>query len=174
LVGGTKELIRDAIDDLVDRRYGSKAPSGARNAALDLLANFKGVTKEHKEHLKMYDWTIHVTFKKFELKDSFSLLFYFASEGGSHDQENSFVGSINAFRGSTPETCANCQENQNLIQEGFIHLNHYLAHGLKSFEPQEVHNFLKERKLSYKRYGVSIHFLNLFAELTNVIFAGGR
>ncbi|XP_006459626.1 tyrosinase [Agaricus bisporus var. bisporus H97] len=152
LVGGTKELIRDAIDDLIDERYGSKPSSGARNTAFDLLADFKGITKEHKEDLKMYDWTIHVAFKKFELKESFSLLFYFASDGGDYDQENCFVGSINAFRGTTPETCANCQDNENLIQEGFIHLNHYLARDLESFEPQDVHKFLKEKGLSYKLY----------------------
>lgn len=162
MVGGSKELIRDAIDDLVDRRYGIKPPTGAPNAALNLLADFKGVTKEHKEDLKMYDWTIHVTFKKFELDDSFQLLFYFAGEGGSHEEENNFVGLVNAFRGTTPETCSNCQDNQDLIQEGFIHLNRYLGRDLKSFEPQEVHDFLKERKLSYRRYGVSIFIYKSF------------
>lgn len=157
-LGGSKDLIRDAINDLVDRRYGNRPSSGARNAALDLLSDFKGVTKEHDEDLKMYDWTIHVTFKKFELQDSFSLLFYFASDDGNYDKEESFIGSVNAFRGSTPETCANCKDNENLVQEAFVHLNHYLGRDLQSFDPKDVHDFLQEKKLSYKLFSVRVPF----------------
>ncbi|KAF9447414.1 tyrosinase [Macrolepiota fuliginosa MF-IS2] len=150
LVGGDKKLIRDAIHDLIDRRYGHAKPKAASNAALNLLSSFHGVTEDHDKELQMYDWSIHVTFKKFELKDSFSLLFYFAINDGNYDKKDSYVGSINAFRGTTPENCANCKANENLVQEGFIHLNSYIAARTGSFEPKDVHEYLKKNKLSYK------------------------
>ncbi|KAF5359836.1 hypothetical protein D9756_003579 [Leucocoprinus leucothites] len=152
LVGGSKDLIRDAINNLVDKRYGTRRARGATNSALDLLSNFKGVTDDHDEDLKMWDWSVHVTFKKFELDDSFALLFYYAVDGGSFEQRESYVGSVNTFRGTTPETCANCKDNENLVQEGFVHLNHYVARDVGSFEPDAVHQYLKEKKLSYQLF----------------------
>jgi tyrosinase len=154
VVGGSKELIREAIDNLVDRRYGSRRPPSATDSALNLLSNFKGVTDDHDQQLKMWDWTIHVTFKKFELNESFALLFYFAADGGSFDQKESYVGTVNTFRGSSPETCANCKENENLVQEGFIHLNHYIARDLNLFDPDDVRRYLQVKKLSYQLFTV--------------------
>jgi len=152
LVGADPDLIRDAINDLVDRRYGTKKSKGASNAALDLLSAFQGVTEEHSDELKMYDWAIHVSFKKFELDESFSLIFYFADDNGDYNKKDSYVGSIDAFRGSTPETCENCNDNQDLVQEGFVHLNRVLARTIQSFDPDQVVKFLKEKKLSYKLF----------------------
>ncbi|KXN83343.1 Polyphenol oxidase 2 [Leucoagaricus sp. SymC.cos] len=152
LIGGSKELIRDAIENLVDERYGARRPRGATDSALNLLSNFKGVTDDHDDELKMYDWTIHATFRKFELDDSFALLFYFGADGGNIYQSQNYVGTINTFRGSTPETCTNCQNNENCVQEGFVHLNHYIARDKGSFEPEAVKEYLKEKKLSYKLF----------------------
>lgn len=166
LVGGSKELIREAIHDLVDRRYGHQKPRGATNAALNLLSSFHGVTEDHDEPLEMYNWSIHVTFKKFELNESFSLLFYFASDGGNYDQKESYVGSVNAFRGSTTDTCANCKNNEDLVEEGFVHLNSYIARDIESFDPEKVRDYLKNKQLSYKLFTVRNFSLPLFFELS--------
>ncbi|KAJ3565570.1 hypothetical protein NP233_g7549 [Leucocoprinus birnbaumii] len=152
VIGGSKDLVKAAINDLVDTRYGTSRTRGVAGPAFNLLANFKGVTDDHEDHLQMWDWSIHVTFKKFELNDSFALLFYFAANGGTFEQKESFVGSINTFRGTTAETCVNCRENQDLVQEGFIHLNDLIARDGGSFEPDSVRQYLQEKQLSYQIY----------------------
>jgi len=152
LVGADPNLIQAAIHDLVDRRYGTKKSKGASNAALDLLSAFQGVTEEHADELKMYDWSIHASYKTFELDESFSLVFYFADDNGDYNKKESYIGTIAAFRGSTPETCVNCKENEDLVEEGFVHLNRVLARTIQSFDPDQVVKFLKEKKLSYKLF----------------------
>jgi len=152
LGGADEDLIREAINDLVDRRYGTKKSTGASNAALDLLSSFQGVTEEHSEDLKIYDWSIHVSFKKFELAESFTLIFYFGDGDGDYYKKENYIGCVDAFRGSNPENCENCKENEDLVQEGFVHLNRTLARTLKSFEPDQVLDFLKEKKISCKLF----------------------
>ncbi|KXN81457.1 Polyphenol oxidase 2, partial [Leucoagaricus sp. SymC.cos] len=71
LVGGSKEHIRDATDDFVDKHYGSRRLPGLAQAVTN-----SGFTSQVYE-LEMLDWLIHVTFRKFELNDSFTILFYF-------------------------------------------------------------------------------------------------
>ncbi len=154
VVGGDESLIRDAIQDLIDRRYGVKKTKGATNAALDLLSSFQGVTEKHSEDLKMYNWSIHATFKKFDWIERCSLLFSVADYDGDYDKKESFVGCIDAFRGTTPETCDNCKDNEDLVQAGFVHLNRTLAEKLGSFDRADVLDFLKNQKLSCKLYTV--------------------
>ncbi|EKM78930.1 hypothetical protein AGABI1DRAFT_114468 [Agaricus bisporus var. burnettii JB137-S8] len=148
--GGTPDLVRDYINDHIDRRYGIKKSEGGKNPALDLLSDFKGVTHDHNEDLKMFDWTIQASWKKFELDDSFAIIFYFAADGSTNVTKENYIGSINIFRGTTPTNCANCRTQDNLVQEGFVHLDRFIARDLDTFDPQAVHRYLKEKKLSYK------------------------
>lgn len=118
----------------------------------------------------MFDWSIHATFKKFELKESFSLIFYFADNNGDSSKKESYVGCINAFRGTTPETCTNCKKNETLIQEGFIHLNRILATALQSFDPADVLEFLNKKKLSYKLFTVRRPLIFVFESNQHIQF----
>lgn len=160
--GGSEELIRDYINDHVDRRYGIRKSEGAKNHALDLLSAFKGVTEEHDDDLKIYDWTIHASWHKFEVKESFAIIFYFAVDGSTNVSKENYIGSINVFRGSTPDTCANCKNHENIVQEGFVHLGRFVARDLDTFEPEAVHRYLKDKKMSYKVVAVSIFIYFLY------------
>ena len=58
----------------------------------------------------------------------------------------SFVGAHVAFVNGSADQCANCREQEDLVAEGFVHLNNAIAKvsGLPSFEPDVVTPYLKE------------------------------
>lgn len=148
--GADEELISEYIRARVSLLYGFKKPERSSNPALDLLASFESATSEHEDQIDIYDWTIHVTFKHYELKDSFSIVFYFAEDGGTYNSRKHYIGTVDAFRGTTADTCDNCAANSDLVTEAYIHLDPIIARDLGTFDPDQVHDYLAKKKLSYK------------------------
>ncbi len=58
---------------------------------------------------------------------------------------STFVGAHYAFVNSNPDQCGNCREQEELVVEGFVHLNEAIAKhsGLSSYEPSVVVPYLK-------------------------------
>lgn len=159
--GASPDLVRDYINDHIDKRYGMK--KSGKNHALDLLSDFKGITAEHDKELKMFDYAIHASWKKFELNDSFAIIFYFAVDGNTNVKKENYIGSINVFRGTTPDGCANCRTQNDLVQEAYVGLSRFIARDIGTFDPQAVQHYLKEKKLSYKIVLVSDDIPKLYS-----------
>jgi tyrosinase len=156
--GKSKEVRRRYINDLVRERYGF-VTNQTDNPALDLLSHFQTAPSDHDSHVALYDWVIHATFSYYELDDSFSIVFYF--DEGKGMARNNIIGSVDAFRGTTAKTCANCASNQEHVAEGFVHLNYYIGRDLGKkaktrdqavaiYEPDSVRKYLTEKKISCK------------------------
>jgi tyrosinase len=163
--GKSKEFRRRYINDLVRERYGFVTEQ-TDNPALNLLSHFQTAPSDHDSHVALYDWVIHATFSYYELDDSFSIIFFY-DEGKGVTRHN-IIGTVDAFRGTTAKTCANCAANQEHIAEGFIHLNYYIgrdlgknltqedkAQAVAIYEPDSVAKYLKEKKISCKVSTVS-------------------
>jgi tyrosinase len=134
------------------------------NPALCHLSHFQRAPSDHDTKVALYDWVIHATFRYYELDDSFSIVFYF-DEGQGCTRE-SIIGTVDAFRGTTSRTCANCARNHELIAEGFVHLNYYIGRDIGKhanrhddpvaiYEPPRVTEYLKKKKISCKVVSVS-------------------
>ncbi|KAF8263972.1 tyrosinase [Lactarius quietus] len=94
------------------------------------------------------DWTVRIHFKKYELRQSFAVLIFLGEVPADASQWRScpsFVGAHVAFVNSSAEQCSNCREQEDLVAEGFVHLNKALASvpGLSSFEPSVVTPYLR-------------------------------
>ena len=95
----------------------------------------------------MWDWTARIEFKKYELGMSFSVLI-FLGEVPENPQEwrisTNYVGGSHAFVNSAASSCANCRNQQELVVEGFVHLNHAIVKlsGLGSLEPNVIKPYL--------------------------------
>lgn len=95
------------------------------------------------------DWTARIHFKKYELRQSFSVLLFLGAVPEDASQWRtcpSFVGAHVAFVNGSADQCANCREQADLVTEGFVHLNNAIAKlsGLPSFEPDVVPPYLRE------------------------------
>ena len=96
----------------------------------------------------IYDWAARIHSKKFELGHGYSILIFLGEV--PNDEEHwrtcpSFVGAHFAFVNSSTEQCANCREQEELVIEGFVHLNEAIAKhsGLSSYEPSVIAPYLK-------------------------------
>ena len=98
--------------------------------------------------LQRLDWFIRVRVKKFQLKQSFSILFFLGQVPDDVAQWRSspnLVGNHSEFVNSDAKSCANCQENINGITEGFIDLDTSLerkGYGHKS--EKEIEKFIHD------------------------------
>ena len=97
----------------------------------------------------VYDWTARVEFKKYELGSSFSVLIFIGQVPENPREwrvSPSFVGSHHAFVNSAASHCANCTNQQDLVVEGFVHLNRAIAQhsGLPSLDPEVVEPYLTQ------------------------------
>lgn len=97
------------------------------------------MASDHQDNIPLFGWTVRVN-------ESFSIVFYF-DDGVGFSLEY-FIGSVDAFRGTTPETCANCASNNDLIAEGSVHLNYFIGRDISIFDLPKVFEYLKEKKLS--------------------------
>jgi tyrosinase len=96
-----------------------------------------------------WEWTARIEFKKYELGTSFSVLLFLG-----HVPENprelrispNFVGGHHAFVNSAANSCTNCRHQRDLVEEGFVHLNHGIVKlsGLGSLEPDVVVPYLTQ------------------------------
>ena len=101
--------------------------------------------------LQRLDWFIRVRVKKFQLGQSFTILFFLGSVPDDVAQWRTsphLIGSHSEFVNSDPEHCANCKENINIITEGFIDLDdslERLGHGndteeaIEKYIQDEIH-----------------------------------
>lgn len=100
------------------------------------MSAFQRVASDHQDNIPLFDCTVRVTFRHYEFNESFSIVLYF-DDGVGFSLEN-IIGSVDAFRGTTPEICANCASNNDLIAEGFVHLNYFIGRDISSFDPPKV------------------------------------
>ncbi|KDR79498.1 hypothetical protein GALMADRAFT_208846 [Galerina marginata CBS 339.88] len=95
----------------------------------------------------LYDWTARIEFKKYELGTSFSVLVFLGAVPEDPEQwavSPNFVGALHAFVNSKAGHCANCRNQVQLVQEGFVHLNQAIVKhsGLNSLNPDVVEPYL--------------------------------
>jgi tyrosinase len=97
----------------------------------------------------LWEWTARIEFKKYELGTSFSVLIFLGEVPEDPQQwriSQNYVGGTHAFVNSAAGSCANCTNQREMVQEGFVHLNHAIAKlsGLGSLEPHVIEPYLTE------------------------------
>ncbi|KAF8805055.1 tyrosinase [Phlegmacium glaucopus] len=95
----------------------------------------------------LWDWTARIEFKKYELGSSFSVLFFLGTVPENPYEwriSPNYVGATHAFVNSAAAQCGNCRNQQDVVQEGFVHLNHAIAQysRLGTFEPDVIEPYL--------------------------------
>jgi len=137
----------------------TEVASAVKSAASHIVPQFHSRgsnphTAQKPEHGKegskvLYDWTVRIHFKKYELGGSFAVLIFLGQVPDDPSQWRTaptFVGSHHAFVNSAASQCDNCREQADLVNEGFVHLNSAIAErsGLSSLDPNVVVPYLKE------------------------------
>ena len=95
----------------------------------------------------IYDWAARIHAKKFELGHGYAILIFLGDVPDDEEQWRtcpSFVGAHCAFVNTHTDQCANCREQEELVVEGFVHLNEGIAKhsNLSSYEPSVVTPYL--------------------------------
>lgn len=95
----------------------------------------------------LYEWTARIESKQFELSSSYSVLIFLGTVPDDPKEwlvSPNFIGSSWAFVNSSAQECANCRDNDDLVIEGFVHLNAAIVRfsGLDSLEPDAVLPYL--------------------------------
>ena len=124
-------------------------------------------------NLGIWDWTARVEFKKYEYGTSFSVLIFLGRVPENPREWRSsptYVGGHHAFVNSAARRCANCSNQQDLVLEGFVHLNHAIAQlsGLGSLEPNVVEPYLTNN-LQWRVLNVFSSFLFMFANACSLL-----
>ncbi|GAW02360.1 tyrosinase [Lentinula edodes] len=106
-------------------------------------------TVRNNEQKEFWEWTARVQVKKYEIGGSFKVLFFLGSVPSDPKEwatDPHFVGAFHGFVNSSAERCANCRRQQDVVLEGFVHLNEGIANisNLNSFDPIVVEPYLKE------------------------------
>lgn len=118
-------------------------------------------------HGSLIDWAVRVHMKKNEMGSSFSVLIFIGDvpeDPAEWTTIPSYVGSHAAFVKSVAERCENCRNQQDVVIEGFIHLDGAIAtrSGLGSFDPSVVEPYLK-RSLHWRVQKVRLWNIFLMA-----------
>jgi hypothetical protein len=116
--------------------------------------------------LQRLDWFIRIRVKKFQLKQSFSILIFLGPVPDKVEQWRSspnLVGNHSEFVNSNPESCPSCLENANAITEGFIDLDsslERLGYGRKTEEQIEkfIHDQISWRIQKVKLLSSSLSY----------------
>ena len=111
----------------------------------------------------LFDWTVRVRVKKYELGGSFDVLIFLTLDDVEDHERSSpaYVGSHSAFVNSATEACANCQNQaeEGLVIQGFVPLNNKIDELLGSragtFDPEVVKPYLTDM-LKWKVQKVSV------------------
>ena len=124
-------------------------------------------------HHGFWEWTARVEFKKYELGTSFSVLIFLGQVPENPREwriSPNYVGGHHAFVNSAAGSCANCSNQQDLVVEGFVHLNHAIAQhsGLTSLEPNVVEPYLTHN-LHWRVQKVFSSFLFMFANASSLL-----
>jgi tyrosinase len=174
-VQGNPTAVRNAIIQYVTKQYGGGHRFSALGRGVSLLAQpaagddapaeashaFRSRggpphTTHPPEHgpgsqgpTVINDWTCRIHCKKYELGGSYWVLI-FLGEVPEDPSEwrtcSTFVGGHYCFVNGAVNKCSNCRSQANLVTEGFVHLNEYIASysGLSSYDPSEVTPYLKK------------------------------
>jgi len=164
---GNGQAVATAIANYINRQYGGgrilppgrpgvsllAQPPAAESAPAPALAvqsapPAPGVPPSHGAPNVIHDWSARIHAKKFELGHGYAVLVFLGEVPDDQDHWRacpSFVGAHCAFVNSHTDQCANCREQEELVVEGFVHLNEYIAKysGLSSYEPSVVTPYLK-------------------------------
>ncbi|KIK59858.1 hypothetical protein GYMLUDRAFT_44328 [Collybiopsis luxurians FD-317 M1] len=105
--------------------------------------------QRNDESQDLREWSARVHIKKYEVGGSFKILFFLGSVPNDSSEWNTsshFVGAFHGFVNSSAGRCANCRRQQDVVLEGFVHLNDGIARlsNLNSFDPQVVEPYLKD------------------------------
>jgi len=150
LEGLPEEQVSAAIRHKVDILYNPENPRPAVRAdAVDAVLSAAPPDAPHPpDHI---DWSIQVRSKRFALKESYTVYFFFGAPptSGSPDDwllaENQ-VGSFFEFVNSFPELCENCLENIEVITDGYIPiLDHLKKRKIDITSHEATDKFLKEQ-----------------------------
>ncbi|KAI0754754.1 photo-regulated tyrosinase [Daedaleopsis nitida] len=95
-----------------------------------------------------WEWTARVHVKKYAVGSSFRVLLFLGEvpeDPADWRTSPNYVGAHQAFVNSTPQRCANCRRQADLVIEGFVHLNEAIAthSGLNTFDPDAVKPYLQ-------------------------------
>ena len=98
---------------------------------------------------QLWDWTARVNVKKFEIGTSFSILFFLGSVPENPKEyliSPNLVGAHHEFVNSTSERCANCKVQEDVVDEGFVHLDRGILElgNLFSLDSDKVEPYLKK------------------------------
>lgn len=133
----------------------SHAPQAAFSAAAlsvqatpPVAAPPHGDTASTLTALQRLDWFIRIRVKKFQLGQSFTILFFLGAVPEDVAQWRTsphLIGSHSEFVNSDPEHCANCKENIDAITEGFIDLDDSLERlGLGHKTEEEIEKYIHD------------------------------
>ncbi|KIJ41405.1 hypothetical protein M422DRAFT_48640 [Sphaerobolus stellatus SS14] len=159
---GSKEGVKE---DTATHNIGNSAPVTAAGASLPSGATTRSIgvsSASQPEALlavhhntpappegNIWDWSARIEFKKYELGSSFTVLIFLGQVPENPEDWRiapNCVGAHHAFVNRVPDQCANCQNQLNIVTEGFVHLNEGIAEfsGLESFEPAVIHPYLEK------------------------------
>ncbi|KAK2459729.1 hypothetical protein APHAL10511_008263 [Amanita phalloides] len=120
-------------------------------------------------------WSVRIRVKKFEVGGSFSVLVFLGAVPEPSDllTSGNLVGINSVFANVAVENCENCQNNIDMIHEGFIHLNsslaqHALGDIITTSDPEDARNRLTA-KLNYYVISAEGHSVQLRYFETTVI-----
>lgn len=129
----------------------------------------KSIFKGDPAISQWWDWSVRVRERKFELGRSFTVLIFLGSvpeNPGEWNTSKHLVGKNHVFANSASGSCQNCRQQNDIIHEGFVHLNRGLARLAPQiaspYKPEVVIPYLKEN-LQWRVVDVSIHVLRYWA-----------
>jgi tyrosinase len=163
---GNRQAVATAIANYINRQYGGgrvlsagglpavnllaqpPAAEGAQAVAAQSVPPSHGAPPAHGTPNVIYDWAARIHAKKFELGQGYAVLIFLGEVPGDEQQWRtcpSFVGAHCAFVNGHTDQCANCREQEELVVEGFVHLNEGIAKhsDLSSYDPSVVTPYLK-------------------------------
>jgi len=161
-----KDAVKKSILQAVNRLYGPGSPP-MHKRDVDAAVHAHGLGHGHSNSRRHHelarrakyadlfkgsysDWTARVLFKRHELGQSFSILF-FLDEVPKDPQDwlvsPHLVGAHHAFVHSMASACPTCPQRMDTVEEGFVPLNPWIAEhsGLGSFESHLIEPFLTKR-----------------------------
>ncbi len=146
---GNPDAVQTAIANRVNELYGSSffASSEASFAGESEAQAPQVAQQVTPPNVGLYDWTARIEFKKYELGSSFTVLLFLGEVPEDSDDlqvSANFVGAFHAFVNNSADRCANCRTQQDIVVEGFVHLNKGVLEnsGLNSLEPSVVEPYL--------------------------------
>lgn len=111
------------------------------------------------------EWSVRVFCKQFELDGSFSVYFFLGgvpNDSNKWLQDPAFAGTFDVFANPTPDECANCTEQKDLLIKGYVHINKAIVKRTKgSLDAEVVVPYLK-RELNWAIKKVWNNLLPMF------------